>query len=466
MSGAADILRQAAKRRPDVTAVELESGASFTYAQLDKRSSTWAQALAKRMRPGARVGVAVDNAEGDAYVTAFFAIQKAGLVFSPLNPREPCAAWIRQLDDCGAERVVCSPTWMDQARATGRDVIAIDDLDDVEMRSHDPHVPVTDRDVAQILYTSGTTGQTKGVPVTHGALATSASIRAMRHVFGGARFLHPIPLHTFAGMTFMLLCARVGMTNVLLERFDPHRFIDALQNKRISWTYAVSSMWLLVLKEVADLRKRELSHVKLVQFGASAMPPSAVLDLCDIFPGASVMSLYGLTEAGGAGCAMPLGEARNRPDSVGQPLPNTRIRIAEDGEIWLDNTETKQGWIKTGDVGYLDDDGFLYLIDRKKDLIIRGGHNIASVEVEDALYQHEGVSQAAVVAVPHPELGEDLVAFITLRNAEVTAEDLRMHLGSRLADYKVPRRFEVLEQLPTNAMGKVLKRELRERITR
>jgi len=494
MGSVADILRSAADAHGEVVAMRVDgSDDSLTYAELDARTNRWARMLiALGLEPGDRVAVALDNDHGTAYLSSYFAVHKAGCVFVALSTRAPVQQWRGQLGHSGAKVVIAAGELSERARQVD-EVRVIDVVELVrgsrELEGDDPGIEVADDDLAEIVYTSGTTASPKGVEVTHGSI-TAFDVSPLRARLAARRFLHPLPLCTFAGTSYMLWCVRVAMTNLLMVTFDPARFVDLLEGEEVTSTYAVSSMWLLVLRTVPGLKERRFSKLRSLQFGAAPMPPSAVVELCETFPAAQVMNIYGLTEGGTAGCVMPPGEARQRPASVGRPTPGTEVRICGDadevlgcdevGEIWLramaskprryhqDHAATEaawsdDGWLRTGDVGYRDADGYIYLVDRKKDLIIRGGHNIASLEVEDALYQHPCVAQAAVVGVPHEVLGEDVVAFVSFKDGQqVEAAVLRQFLLERLSDYKVPRRYDIVSSLPRNPLGKVLKRELRE----
>lgn len=497
MSSVADILRRKLPKYAEQVAIKVDGGRSLTYGDLDAASSRVANWLiAKNLKPGDRLAVAFSNADGDRFLTVYFGAHKAGIVFVPLSPRATAkeTTWI--VEHCGARLVlgaadVLAP-WRAALSVETLSVEAAVFTDGYAASSdEDPLVPVAPDDVADIMYTSGTTGTPKGVEVTDASLTQMAD-EPFIMLFGGKPFLHPVPLHTFAGNTFMLFCVRYAMTNVLMSKFDPRRFAELLAQEKIFSVYAVSPMWLLMLKEVRDLDRRDFSHVAMLQFGAAAMPASAVLRLCEVFPKANVTNLYGLTEGGTAGCMMPPGQAKLHPSSVGKPLATSEVAIVDDagqplpvgdtGEIWLRNKAGasrryyrddkatgeawhSEGWLKTGDVGYVDAEGYVYLVDRKKDIVIRGGYNIASLEVEDALFRHPDVKAAAVIGIPHPELGEDLVACIVPQDDSAPdAEALRAFLLAELSDYKVPRRYEfVAGDLPRNPMGKVLKRELRER---
>jgi len=300
----------------------------------------------------------------------------------------------------------------------------------------------------------------------------------MEAAFAGSPFLHAISLCTFAGTHAMtLIPLRSGMTSHVMRRFDPARFIELLAQRRVRVSYAVPSMLLLLL-ERPDLAAADLSALRLLMYGTAPMPPPAIVRLGELLPETMLLNLYGLTEGGGAVCMLPPHEAKRRPGSLGKPMPPTEVRIVDD-EIQLkppiggrsyfggadggESPWTDDGWLKTGDVGRMDDDGYLYLVDRKKDLIIRGGFNVSAPEVEAALVAHADVLDAAVVGIPHTVLGEDTLAVVVLREgATLAAQDLEAFLRERLADFKVPRTYEFRSDLPRNALGKVLKRVLRE----
>jgi len=286
-----------------------------------------------------------------------------------------------------------------------------------------------------------------------------------------------------------LIPLRGGMTSIIQPRFDAARFLTLLAEHRVNLSYAVPSMIRLML-EVPDVPEGGFDSFRLLMYGTAPMPPASIQGLVKRFPSTMLINLYGLTEGGAAVCSLPPNEALKRPSSIGKPLPPTRVRIVdeqgadlgpdEDGEILMKtsglpprhyfkneaaNTETwtEDGWLRTGDIGRLDSDGYLYLVDRKKDLIIRGGFNIAAGEVEAVLMQHPSVLEAALIGVPHEVLGEDLLAVVVTRPGEQLDSDaLRAFCAEQLADYKVPRRYETCDALPRNDLGKVLKRQLRE----
>jgi acyl-CoA synthetase (AMP-forming)/AMP-acid ligase II len=231
------------------------------------------------------------------------------------------------------------------------------------------------------------------------------------------------------------------------------------------------------------------STLRLLMYGTAPMPPTTITRLMALLPQTMLLNLYGLTEGGSAVCALAPHEARERPDSVGKPLPPTQVRVTDDaghdvapgvaGEVWLRTSVgrrsyfrdegataeawTEDGWTKTGDIGRLDEEGYLYLVDRKKDLIIRGGHNVSPLVIEAALMEHPQISDAAVVGIPHEVLGEDTKAFVVADGPAPSREALMTFLEERVADFEVPRTYAFVDALPRSDIGKVLKRVLKER---
>jgi acyl-CoA synthetase (AMP-forming)/AMP-acid ligase II len=483
-----DILSRQAQRRPDQVAVALDGGASLTFGQWEAGANALARTLLDRsVLPGDRVGLLVSNDDVIEFVQAWLAIHKAGGVAVPLNPRLTAHELEALCVDCDPRLIV---TGRELSAPAGRPALTWAQI--VEAAAHGDTDPIqvarSADDLADILYTSGTTGLPKGVACTHASVAWSGG-GGMEAAFAGASFLHAIPLCTFAGTHAMtLIPLRSGMTSHVMRRFDAARFIELLAAHQVRVTYAVPSMLLLML-ERPELTASDLSALRLLMYGTAPMPAPAIVRLSEALPTTMLLNLYGLTEGGGAVCMLPPHEAKSRPGSLGKPMPPTEARIVDD-EIQLkppvagrsyfggvaageESPWTEDGWLKTGDLGRIDDDGYLYLVDRKKDLIIRGGFNVSAPEVEAALVAHPDVVDAAVVGVPHSVLGEDTLALVVLREgvlregvlrdgAAATAAELETFLRERLADFKVPRTYHFRTDLPRNALGKVLKRVLRE----
>jgi acyl-CoA synthetase (AMP-forming)/AMP-acid ligase II len=304
----------------------------------------------------------------------------------------------------------------------------------------------------------------------------------------GGVLLHAIPLSTFTGVHGGLVTPmRLGITSMVQPAFDTAQFAALVESERAQFLLMVPAQIALLLAS-EQLARRDVSSVKTVMFGGAPTPPAQIEALTEALPGAMLLNGYGLTEAGGSICVLPPGEAARRPGSVGKPLPGVRVRVVdpagtdlpsgEVGEILLhiaagerayfnDPEATartwEDGWVHSGDLGKFDEDGFLYVVDRTKDMVIRGGYNIYSVEVEGALHEHPDVVEAGVVGIPHPMLGQDVCAVIRQRpdSKPLDTDALRAFLADRLADYKHPRRVVVrAEPLPRNAMGKLDKTAL------
>jgi long-chain acyl-CoA synthetase len=349
----------------------------------------------------------------------------------------------------------------------------------------DFQVPVDEEDLSEVLFTSGTTGHPKGVAVRH---ANASSVPNSTPSWSGDRWLHASPLATFAGVTFVYTPMKLGMTSVYQPRFDAGRWLGFVESDRPLAVFLVPAMVQLLLSH-PHFDDADLSSIQICSVGSAPLAPAAIDRLQQRMPDASVSNNYGMTEAGSVYCLMPTGEAVRRPGSVGKPLPPAEVRCVDGdgtpvppgqyGEVRLripgrqreyfdDPDATAQawvdGWLRTGDIGRLDEDGYLYIGGRAKDVIIRGGSNIYAVDVEHVILSHPAVTEVAVIGVPHDVLGEDVAAVVALRPGEdIGGEALRQHCLLSLAAYKVPRRWEFIDELPRNPAGKVLKDEVRAR---
>ncbi len=494
-----DLLRAQVAARPDVTAIRVDAGAELSFVELEQRSNRLARGLVARgIQAGDRIACYSMNEDACDFMVAHFAIHKAGAVAVPLNTRMAPHELSQVAADTGTRLVLASAglagsavldllestSSLGVARASGR-VREGGGWPEIESDDASPfQVELGGDALADILPTSGTTGRPKYVGATHSDIMTLARSPLP---FSGENYLHAIPLFTFTGaqaMTFLPLVS--GMTQLVQAPFDPERFLELLEEASVA--FLVPAMAVLMAKNAAFARL-EAPRLRLVFLGTAPTPPWAIRSWGEQVPGATLVNLYGLTEGGGAVCAIAGSELLEHPTAAGRPVPPAECMVIDDsgnacapgevGEILLRQpgvqrsyvgdkeadagTFDSDGWVHTGDLGTCDASGLLYIVDRKKDLIIRGGFNIASAEVENAILEHPDVLEAAVVGVPHEVLGEDLVAFVVRRGGrELGDSDLREHLSEQLADYKVPRRIMFVGSLARNPTGKVLKGVLRE----
>jgi long-chain acyl-CoA synthetase len=343
-----------------------------------------------------------------------------------------------------------------------------------------------DDDLAALMFTGGTTGHSKGVPLSHENLWLSGwAARQASHVAGLDRGMTALPLSHSYGLlvTVSALHAAEPGFGVLLRWFEPARWLELAARHRVQVSAVVPSMIAALLTQ--PLEQHDLSDLRNVFTGAAPLPPALAQEFERRVPSAQLLEGYGLTETAAAATASPPGQ--RRLGTVGRALPTIEIRIADvdgtalpagaDGEIllrgptvmtgyWRDPEATAttiaDGWLHTGDIGHLDADGYLTVVDRKKDLVIRGGHNVYPRDVEDVLLAHPAVRGAAVVGRPDARLGEEVLAFVAVDPAAgVTAEELIQFARERLAATKYPREVRLVDAIPLTAVGKVDRKQLR-----
>ncbi len=340
--------------------------------------------------------------------------------------------------------------------------------------------------LAALLYTGGTTGRSKGVPLTHANLVIGAgAARSVTHVPGVNRSVLALPLaHSFGILvTVSGLHATERPVTALQRWFDPARWLELAQEHRAQAAALVPSMLAMLLAQ--PLESFDLSELRFISCGAAPLPPAVAAEFQRRVPSATVMEGYGCTETAGIISASP--PLAPRAGRVGRPVPGVELRLVDldgvpvpagqEGEIlvrgpnvmagyWGDSEPAVAGgWFATGDIGRLDEGGYLSIVDRKKDLIIRGGYNVFPRDVEEAMLTHPAVAAAAVVGRSDERLGEEVVAFVTLRaGAAVTSEELVAHAKTRLAATKYPREVVVVEAIPLTSVGKVDRKRLRARL--
>jgi acyl-CoA synthetase (AMP-forming)/AMP-acid ligase II len=318
----------------------------------------------------------------------------------------------------------------------------------------------------------------------------NASLVPFRHPqWTGGGWLHASPPYTFAGLSFVYTPMKLGLQGIYMPSFDAGTWLGTVEADRPGSVFLVPAMATLLLQH-SGFETADLGSVQLCTVGSAPLAPQVLERLQERMPTALVSNNYGMTEAGSLYCLMPPGEAIRRPGAVGKPLPpaeivcvdangrpvvtgdvgEVRMRITGRPREYYDDPEATartwvDGWLITGDLGRLDADGYLYIVGRSKDVIIRGGNNVHPTDVEYAISSHPAVHEVAVVGVEHPVLGEDVLAFVVLRpGMGATADELRDHTLQLLARYKVPRQWRFVDALPRNATGKVVKDQLRARL--
>ncbi len=499
-----------AEAYPEKVAYSVLDQGVLTFGEWDRMANRIGRGLARRgLRTGERVGLHTPHEDAVPWLIAYAAVHRAGGVVVPMNPRLSVPEVTRMMSHSGARMVLAGkpqlsiyeelpevfegvelalefvidlePHERDQLIGRRQRVRWDDLLDEDE---DDFQVSLTDDDLADILYTSGTTGKPKGVAVRHG---NASLVPGGVPKWSGNRWLHASPYYTFAGSSFIYNPMKLGMEGVYMPRFDAARWFDAVEEIRPLAVFLVPAMAHLLMAHerfsVADL-----GSIYMCSVGSAPLAPHALEALQERMPDASVSNNYGMTEAGSAYCVMPKGEAVRRPGSVGQPAPPAKVRIvdSQDGEVtageigevhlqmpgrqreYFNDPEASaalwgsDGWIRTGDVGKIDSDGYLYIIGRQKDVIIRGGNNVHASDVEHVISSHPDVLEVGVVGIEHEVLGEDVVAAVVLKSgATPNPDELRAFTLQQLTSYKVPRRWYVVDSLPRNPTGKVIKPELK-----
>ncbi|MFN8169172.1 MAG: AMP-binding protein [Candidatus Nanopelagicales bacterium] len=497
-----DGVRGFAAAQPRVAAV-VDGDRVQTYAELDERSSRVATALlAGGLEPGDAVAVLLGNRLEYCEVAAGLA--KAGLVMVPLNPRMTGPEVDYIVGHSGARALI-----LDEALAGIADGVApglhlVLSLDGeslgpsyetalAEARAVDPRVRVDEQDPFCVAYTSGTTGKPKGVLISHRSRSLTFTMSALEYGLGtGRRSIAVAPMYHGAGFAFGYAPVYTGGTVSMLRGWDPEAFLAMIERDRAQSVFLVPTHAQMLRNLTEDPASRfDLSSLDTIYFNAAALPTPLKEWVLDAFPGAGIHELYGSTEGGIISNLRPL-DARRKAGSVGHPWHFTEVRVVDDegqpvapgepGELfsrspylmngYLDDDEatkactTDDGFLTCGDVVTVDDEGFIRIVDRKKDLIISGGVNVYPRDVEEAVLTVPGVREVAVVGVPHETWGEQVVAYVvTSPGADVSTESIDAHLRGTLAAYKIPRDVVTIEALPRNASGKVLKRDLRDTYT-
>jgi long-chain acyl-CoA synthetase len=484
-------LARSADRYPDRPAVRLDEEI-LTYADLDESSARACALLRERgVRPGDRVAVMLPNVPEFAVV--YFGVLRAGGVVVPMNPLLKEREVAYYLDDSQSRLMVawpgCAEAGTAGAARAGAACLVVDGGFGAELMATPPAAGYANRaddDTAVILYTSGTTGQPKGAELTHANLATNAEVFTTDLVrlgpedviFGG------LPLfHSFGQTCGLNAAVSVGASLTLVARFVPGKVIEVLARDRVTVLEAVPTMYVGLLG--TDRDGHDLSALRVCVSGGAALPVEVMRGFERAF-GCVILEGYGLSETSPV-ASFNHPDRKPKPGSIGTPIRGVEMRavdewgkdvpVGEVGEVairgdnvmkgyWRRAEATAEaipdGWFRSGDLARVDDDGYFFIVDRRKDLIIRGGYNVYPREIEEVLYEHPAVAEAAVIGVPDAALGEEVGAAVVLKpGGTATKQEIQEYVKGQVAAYKYPRLVWLLAALPKGPTGKILKREIR-----
>jgi acyl-CoA synthetase (AMP-forming)/AMP-acid ligase II len=506
----ADIIHRHALLQPNQEAFVYGSE-RITFSEFNARVNSLIHALqAMGVKKGDVIGILSWNCLG--YVEVYGAAMKGGFIASPFNPRLRERELEYLINYSEANSLFVGPELMEMANklrprlpkvknfisleASVPDAISRSDLVTTYSQA-EPDVQVDEDDPVGIIYTSGTTGVPRGALYTHRCLIDDSRTLVMNmNLYPGHRRVVITPLFHIAGNTHFRSTLYIGGCNIIMKFFDPTAALQIIQDERATHMDIVPTH-LVAMLNVPDLNKYDISSLEFLWYGASPMPLEVLKKGMKVF-GPIFAQGYGQSETGPAICHLSKEDHNvlDRPEreqrklsSAGRPDIGVQVRIVDEGgndvkpgevgeiivrskhimvEYWHKPEETKEtlidGWVHTGDMGYYDDGGYIYIADRKKDMIISGGENVYPREVEEILYQHPAVLEAAVIGVPDPYWVERVHAVVvTKKGVGVTAEELIALCKKHTAGYKVPKTVEFVDSLPKNPAGKILKRELREK---
>ncbi|KOY83964.1 long-chain-fatty-acid--CoA ligase [Lysinibacillus macroides] len=495
-----NLLARNARKYPQHEAV-ICRGRRVTYRDLDEQVTRFSHALVGQgVKQGDKVIIFMPNVA--EFVVSYFAIQRIGAIVVPVNAKftlqevqyvaqhaEATAIIVHEAIFAAVEQITVPlkiKTGQEQVGWLQYDIM----LQNASTQTID--CQLHEDDASTILYTSGTTGKPKGVLFSYRNILTVAQMIAVEmEVKPESRILLMMPLtHSAPLHLFLMAGVFVGSTSVLTPTFTPDLLIDSIEQERTTHFFGAPVAYLLTA-QMPRLQTADLSSMKWWVYGGAPLSQNEIRFIQQAFRTEQLTCVYGLTEAGPSGSLLFGEEHATKAGSIGQRAPlGTELRIINDqgedvgidevGEIVLfgegnmlgyykdeiaTNAAFINGWLKTGDLARMDEDGFIWIVDRKKDVIISGGVNIYPKEIEDCLLSYEGIFEVAVIGVPHPQWGETVKAvYATKQDIEENA--LKAYLEGYLAKYKVPRIFEKVEALPRNASGKILKQSLKEQEVR
>jgi long-chain acyl-CoA synthetase len=480
--------------RPDRVALRCND-LRFTFAEFDSAAARVATLLdTAGIEPGDRVGVMLPNTP--AFAIAFYGIMYRGAVAVPMNPLLKAREVAYYLSNSEAKALFAAPATAKEAASGADETDAqcwiVDDAElanlTADLSEQRAPVPRNHDDTAVILHTSGTTGKPKGAMLTHDGLGRNAEVctRSVIEIGPDDVVMGCLPLFHVFGLTVGLGCAVLaGATLTLTPRFDPREVLEVIEREGVTVFAGVPTMYSSLLSVASEAAPEATRSLRVCVSGGAALPVQVLFDFESAF-GCVVLEGYGLSESSPAASFNHPHRPR-KVGSVGTPIEGVQMRVVDlkgaevarghAGEIQIrghnvmkgywnlpeatEATITPDGWLNTGDVGRVDEDGYFYIVDRTKDLIIRGGYNVYPREIEEVLYEHPAVAEAAVIGIPHDSLGEEVGAAVSLKKGAILDPDeLRDYVKARVAAYKYPRRIWVVDELPKGATGKVQKRDI------
>ncbi len=492
MTNLSSLLERAAADQPGHPAIRLDEEV-LSYAQLREAAGRMSTLLAAAgVEPGDRVGIMLPNVP--AFPIAFYGALAAGAVVVPMNPLLKSREVSYYLSDSGAKVLVAWHTAAGEAAKgaadAGAQVIAAETADLAGLLAEHAAAPAAsgrkDEDDAVILYTSGTTGKPKGAELTHAGLTRNAELTARTLLENSPDdvVMGCLPLFHVFGLTCGLnaTVAAAG-TLTLLPRFDGAKALDIIQRDAVTIFEGVPTMYAAML-HYPEADPAKAATLRVCISGGASLPVEVLRGFEEKF-GCVILEGYGLSETSPV-ASFNLPDRVRKPGSIGVPVEGVQMRLvdeagqtAPDGEIgeiairghnvmkgyWGKPEATAEtmtdGWFRTGDMARVDSDGYYFIVDRKKDLIIRGGYNVYPREIEEVLHEHPAVAEVAVIGMPHPELGEEVGAAVALKpGASATPEELRAFARDKVAAYKYPRRVWLVDALPKGPTGKILRREV------
>ncbi len=488
----ARILTDTAAKHGDATAIKLDD-VELTYAQLDEASARVAALLkAKGLEPGDRVGVMLPNVP--YFPVAYYGVLRMGAVVVPMNVLLKGREVEFYLADSEVGVLIAWSDFEEAAKAgaesAGAEYLPVKPGEFekllAEAEANHDLVDRAEDDTAVILYTSGTTGKPKGAELTHANLHTNATVAAgtLVEISDQDRLLGALPLFHSFGQTCCLNAAVCnGAMISLIPRFDPAKALEIIGRDQITIFEGVPTMYNAMLA-VENREDYDTSTLRLCLSGGAAMPAETMRSFEEAF-NCKILEGYGLSETSPV-ASFNHPDRERKPGSIGTPIKGVEMKVVDDdgneveqgevGEIVIrghnvmkgywnradaTSESIKDGWFHTGDMAKVDEDGYFFIVDRKKDLIIRGGYNVYPREVEEVLYEHPAIQEAAVIGVPHGELGEEVGAAVVLKSGEeLDADEVKKYVKEQVAAYKYPRAVWFLDELPKGPTGKILKREI------